>query len=107
MGSRMQLQTKLQSIIGARADGKQNVYYQPPESIKLNYPCIVYKNGNVNILNADNRPYRFTQLYEITLIEKDADSLMHLKIASEFESVRVDRRFVQNNLYHTTINVYY
>ena len=42
MDSRPNLQTMLEQILGSR-----NVYFQPPESLKLNYPAIVYKRSNI------------------------------------------------------------
>ena len=37
MDRRLQLHEELCSVLGSR-----NVYFQPPETIKLTYPCIIY-----------------------------------------------------------------
>ena len=37
MASRLDLQTFLEEILESR-----NVYFQPPESVKMKYPAIVY-----------------------------------------------------------------
>ena len=37
MANRLDLQALLEDLLGSR-----NVYYQPPESDKMNYPAIVY-----------------------------------------------------------------
>ena len=37
MANRLDLQALLEDLLGSR-----NVYYQPPESVKMNYPAIVY-----------------------------------------------------------------
>ena len=42
MDSRPNLQAKLEEILG-----NKNVYFQPPESLKLNFPAIVYKRSNI------------------------------------------------------------
>ena len=57
MDSRPNLQTKLEQILGSR-----NVYFQPPESIKLNYPAIVYKRSNIQNTFADNEVYKQSYL---------------------------------------------
>ena len=38
MADRKALQADLEQLIGSR-----NVYYQPPENVKMNYPAIVYE----------------------------------------------------------------
>ena len=38
MGTRIELQLKLEEILGSR-----HVYFQPPASIKMTYPAIVYE----------------------------------------------------------------
>ena len=38
---RLKLQKLLEDILEANGKAK-NVYYQPPEGIKISYPCIVY-----------------------------------------------------------------
>ena len=51
MAGRLELQSKLEELLGTR-----NVYYQPPESIKIGYPAIVYfKNNIVNRYANDGR----------------------------------------------------
>lgn len=37
MGTRLELQSKLVELLGSK-----HVYYQPPESVKIEYPAIVY-----------------------------------------------------------------
>ena len=49
MASRPELQTKLEELLGNR-----NVYYQPPESVKIEYPAIVYSKIRIDTRSADN-----------------------------------------------------
>lgn len=37
MGTRLELQNKLEELLGSR-----HVYFQPPESVKMEYPAIKY-----------------------------------------------------------------
>ena len=37
MKTRVDLQQKLEDFLGSR-----NVYFQPPENIRLKFPCIIY-----------------------------------------------------------------
>ena len=43
MGSRLELQSKLEELLGSR-----NVYYQPPESLKMKYPAIRYSKEDID-----------------------------------------------------------
>ena len=36
--------------------GSDNVYFQPPESYKMEYPCIVYERSALTTRFADNNP---------------------------------------------------
>ena len=107
MARRLNLQSSLQALVGPRTDGKQNVYYQPPESVKLNYPCIVYKRSRPNITYADNNAYSFTQCYEVTLISKDPDWVLPEEMVKQFVHCSIDRYFVSDNLYHNVLTLYY
>ena len=107
MASRLKLQEKLQSIIGLREDNKPNVYFQPPESVKLNYPCFVYHRDNLNVLRADNKSYRKTFAYQIMYITQDPDDPLITSFIDNFEMCRYNRHFTASNLNHEVFTVYY
>lgn len=104
---RLQLQRELQNLIGVRQDGKANVYFQPPESIKLNYNCIVYSKTKLDAKYADNKLYNYTQCYEITIIHENPDNELYIKLLRYFERISYDRRFISDNMYHDVLNLYY
>ena len=101
MDSRPNLQTKLEQILGSR-----NVYFQPPESIKLNYPAIVYKRSNIQNTFADNEVYKQSYFYEITVIDRKQDSQITKKL-SKLPKIRFDRSFTYDNLNHDVFTIYY
>lgn len=101
MGQRLQLQTLLEEKLGSR-----NVYFQPPASIQMKYPAIVYERGTMDIKHADNNPYRHTKRYSVTVIYSDADSELPDIIAS-LPSVSHSRHFKANNLYHDVFDIYF
>ena len=49
MTSRLELQAKLEELLGS-----EQVYYQPPESIKMSYPAIVYSKSRIETKKANN-----------------------------------------------------
>lgn len=101
MGTRLQLQTLLEGILTTR-----NVYFQPPETLKMSYPCIVYELANVNTIFANDRPYKHTRMYKITVIDHNPDSLIPDKI-SELSMCIFDRSYTSDNLNHTVYNIHY
>lgn len=94
MDRRLMLHEMLCKILGSR-----NVYFQPPESIQMKYPAIRYSLGNIDSKHANNNPYIKSRTYEITLIDRNPDSVIVDKIAS-IPTCRFDRHYISNNLNH-------
>ena len=69
MRSRLRLHEELVNILGSRY-----VYFQPPESIKLNYPCIIYERYDISNTFADDDVYLDPRQYRITVVDKNPDS---------------------------------
>ena len=84
----------------------KNVYFNPPESVKLTYPCIIYNRSNGNTAFADNNPYTFRTNYQITVIDKDPDSEMIKKIAM-LPTARYDRHYKADKLNHDVFDIYF
>ena len=101
MGLRLSLHSKLCDLLGTR-----NVYFQPPESIKLSYPCIVYSRDSVSTTFADNNPYSHTKRYAVMVISKDPDSILPDKLAM-MKTSSFKTQFTSNNLHHTVFTIYY
>lgn len=101
----METRRDLQSLL-EEALGSKNVYYQPPESIKLKYPCIIYSLTDIYTRNADDRHYTMQKVYTITAISRDPDNTIAESIL-EFPKTRFDRRYVADNLYHDILTLYY
>jgi hypothetical protein len=101
MGTRLELQAALEAIAG---DG--NVYFQPPENLKVTFPAIVFNRDFQNARFADNRPYRRTLRYQITIIDRDPDSPLTSQVA-EMPMATFVRHFTTDNLNHDVYDVYY
>lgn len=101
MDRRLELHDELLSIF------ENNVYYQPPESIKLSYPCFIYELSGGKKEQADDTMYLFTRRYEGTYITRDPDHTLIETLLKHFKHISYDRRFVSNNLYHDTFTIYY
>ena len=102
MARRLQLQDELEHLLGS-----EEVNFQPPESIKLKYPCINYSKNAGDTLRADDIKYRRLQGYTIMVISRDPDNLLAEQLLDHFSYCRYVRRFVVDNLYHDILELYY
>jgi hypothetical protein len=101
MGSRLEFEAVLKNILGSNY-----VYFQPPPSFKMTYPCIVYNSNGIVTKSAGNKPYLKNKRYSVSVIDSDPDSVVPDKIASLPKSY-FDRHYVADNLNHDVFNVYY
>ena len=102
MGQRLDLHKLLVDILGESS----RVYFQPPPSLIMRYPCIVYERDNRRTLFADNGSYLDKIRYQVVVIDRDPDSDLPNKIAQlPFSSF--DRTYVQDGLHHDSYNVYF
>jgi hypothetical protein len=101
MGTRLELQTILETLLGA-----ESVYFQPPANIVMSYPAIVYNRNYQNAHFADNIPYSRTIRYQVTVIDANPDSLIPSKVASLPQTMYV-RHFTTENLNHDIYYMYY
>lgn len=83
-----------------------NVYFQPPNGLKMEYPCIVYNWDDERVLFADNGPYRRKKRYQVTVIDRDPDSILPDMVAALPYS-SFDRAFPADNLNHYVYNVFF
>lgn len=99
---RIELQELLDSLL---PDGKR-AYFQEPQNVKLEFPCIIYKRNDVRINHADNAPYFSKVRYQITVIDSDPDSAIPGKVAA-LPTASFDRNYVADNLNHDVYNVFF
>lgn len=95
------LQAKFEEILGSR-----NVYYNPPASVKMSYPAIVFSRSRIEKKNANNAAYMQSYRYEVTVIDGDPDC-EYFNIISRLPMCTFDRHFVSDNLHHNIFTLYY
>lgn len=101
MATRLELHKVLCNILGS-----DHVYFQPPASLKIEYPCIVYQRSSNDTIFADNNPYRIMRRYLVVVIDKDPDS----EIPNRIEKLQLcisDRFYTADNLNHFAYNLYF
>lgn len=101
MASRLSLQTMLEELLGSR-----NVYYQPPASVYMKYPAIVYSRKVIENVYADNGVYNQHNAYDLTVIDANPESEIVEKI-SKLPMCSFDRHYTADNLNHYVFTLYY
>lgn len=86
--------------------GTNHVYFQPPEGLLMQYPCIVYRRDNARAQYADNSTYRSTQRYIVTVIDRNPDSIFPDKVAQLPHCSR-DRFFAVKDLNHDVFSIFF
>lgn len=99
--SRSDLHDRLIDILGSR-----NVYFQPPMSMKIKYPAIVYKRDGLDVKRADNISYQDKKRYSVTVIDEDPDSEIPDKVLTLLYS-SFDRHYAIDGLNHDVYTVYF
>lgn len=95
-----------QTLKGLFVHIEPHVYYNPPESVKLIYPCIVYKFSDFPDGYADNIPYFEYRSYQVTVIDPDPDSKLRDKVA-RLKWCRYVRDYISDNLNHYVFELNY
>lgn len=101
MASRSALQSKLEELLG-----NENVYYQPPESVKMEYPAIKYSKTNIKSSFADDKAYSKINCYELIVISRSPDHPVIDKLL-ELPYCSYGRNYKYDNLEHDTFTLYY
>ncbi len=101
MASRLNLQLLLENLLGSR-----NVYFQPPESEKMEYPAIVYTLDVIDNLYADNGVYSSQKYYSVVVIDIDPDSEFIDKVAA-LPTCRFEKHYTSDNLNHWVFSLYF
>lgn len=101
MRPRKDLHEILKNILGS-----ENVYFQPPPTFQMKYPCIVYSRDDVETKFAGNLPYARDKRYQVTVIDKNPDSVIPDKIGALRECV-FDRFYTADNLNHDVFTLFF
>ena len=101
MADRLELHSVLQELLGS-----SNVYYQPPESIKMQYDAIRYSKKTIDSKYANDRKYSMIDCYEIIVISRLPDNPVIKKLLS-LPHCSYDRHYIADNLHHDALTIYW
>lgn len=86
--------------------GSNLVYYQSPESVRMEYPCIRYNMAKVPVDYADDRVYLIRARYIVTYITTEPDDEMKEQLVEALQTP-VIQIYAADGLYHYVYEVYY
>ena len=104
MDKRLELDALLRKVM-RDVSGVENVYFQPPENLLLKYPAIVYSRSDIRNRPADDMVYSQFTFYDLTVIDKNPDSLLVYAVAS-LPRGKFGRHYKSDNLNHDTFTIF-
>ena len=99
---REELDSELRSFLGS-----DNVYFQPPENIRMKYPAIVYDLYRLNQRFADDLPYRKLAGYSVTVIDPANEINWVEDMLDNFSYCALERTYVADNINHYSFILFY
>ena len=104
MDKRLELDALLRKVM-KDVSGVENVYFQPPENLLLKYPAVVYSRSDIRNRPADDMVYSQFTFYDLTVIDKNPDSLLVYAVAS-LPRCKFGRHYKSDNLNHDTFTIF-
>ena len=101
MGNRLDLQHLLENLLGS-----DRVYYDPPETVKIKYPAIIYSKNGVQSKRADDSRYQTLTRYDLIVVDRRPDNPVIEKLL-DLSYCSYDRHYVSDNLHHDSLTIYY
>lgn len=99
--SREEVHKILQSFMDD--DKQEQVYFNPPENLRMKYPCIVYHTRSLDHDHADNQPYFIYDVYDVIVIYRTMDDAHIAKDMANSPGFEYDRFYNSDNLHHDSL----
>ena len=107
MASRLELHERFIDVMGTKTEKESRVYFKPPASKNMEYPCIRYSRSAPDTKRANNKIYNTTNCYEVIVIDPNPDSEIPNEILNRFEMCSFVDEYTADNLNHTVLKLYY
>ena len=101
MGTREELDAMLVETLGS-----ENVYFQPPENLRIAYPCIIYSLAGHYTRSADNATYHREREYDLLYITRDPDDAM-IDTLADLPLCGMKKPYTADNLHHYPYTIYF
>lgn len=81
-------------------------YFQPPATVTMKYPAIVYALDDIENVFANGGVYLSGRKYSVTVIDRDPDSSLIGKV-SALPTCRFNRSYPKDNLNHYVFELFF
>lgn len=98
---RSQLQSLLEETLGS-----DEVHYQRPENLQMNYPAFIYSRTYGVTTHADNVPFFGAKQYQVIAILEDPDDPAVDRLEA-LPYVSFEREYPEADLLHKVFNLYF
>ena len=87
--------------------GYQHTYFEPTESVRLQYDAVIYKRSTLNVSRADNHSYTARDVFDVTIISRDPETTLPAVFQWHFARCNPGKFFIRDNLYHFPFTIIY
>lgn len=107
MSRRLELHNVLCGVLACPTSGEScRAYFQPPSSVKMKYPAIVYELDDFDQTYADDGVYLSKRRYSVTIIDQDPDSELIEKVIA-LPTCNYNRHYTKDNLNHDVFEIFF
>lgn len=99
MVDRISLHEKLCAALGSN-----HVYYQPPENLKMEFPCIVYSLQDMTHAMANNEKYIKNRTYKVIVITPQVDPEV-VNLVENFDYCKFQQVYTADGMYHYVFRI--
>lgn len=99
---RLEFDKELRSVLG-----NNNVYFEPPATIQMKYPCIIYSVDRVKTFRADNDAYINNRAYQVISVTTNPDTDIVEDMLDSFKHCYFERRYKSDGLIHDVFTIYF
>lgn len=84
----------------------ERAYFQPPNTLKMEFPCIRYERSGSDVQWAGDLPYRLAKRYQVTVIDRNPDSILPDQVEG-LPLCEFDRWFAADGLNHWVFTLFF
>lgn len=107
MNRRLELHNLLCDILSCPTSGSEcRAYFQPPSTVKMQYPAIVYSLDDIDKGYANDGVYLTGKRYSVTVIDSNPDSELIDKMTSLIKC-QYNRHYTKDNLNHDVFELFF
>ncbi len=98
-----ELHSRLTNLLGPDS---VTAYNQPPSSVAMQYPCILYVRDDLDVKKANNRNYSSKWRWQLIVMDYDPESVL-IDAVKELEYCTFVRHYEVDGLHHDVFQLFF